>query len=356
MTATYRVKFADALTDTLRDELSLTTVSLELRLGAAGAMSGGIPIAKGDKKTGRRIAALHASGACAVYVYRDGDPWWGGDYWGKTLASDDTGLPTVDISAATFESYLDRVQLGTDLPAILAADQLDIARSFIDHMQADPNADLLLTYDTVMSGVIRDRVMYQAASRPSYLKMLSDMAGLDNGFEFSIQVLADPTTGARMRRLRLGYPTLSSGVTHRLSKPGAILSYSWPEDGTRAATYLMATGSGVNSSVHTNATALAAGYPRLDATTSYSSITDPSVLETHATADLALAAPPVVVPAVRVRLDATDLTPQSLGDSVRLSIRDELFPDGVNATYRLVGMTIAVPERGAPETCDLILN
>lgn len=356
MTA-YRIKFADLLTDANRDEFPLTGVSLETRIGAAGAMSGQIPIARGDKTTGARIAAIRASGASAVYVYRNGVPWWGGALWTKTLASDDHGRPSVAINAATFESYLDRVQLGTDLPALTSTDQLAIARSFIDHMQADSHANILLAYDgSLLSGVLRDRVLYLAASRPSYLKMLSDLATLDQGFEYVIQVLTDPTTGVRTRKLRLGYPTLSSGATHRISKPGAILSYSWPEDGTRAATYLMATGSSAQSTVHTNATALAAGYPRLDATTSYGTITDVPTLEAHATADLALAAPPVVVPAIRVRLDATDLTPQSLGDTVHISIQDELFPTGITANYRLVGMTIAPPERGKPETCDLILN
>jgi hypothetical protein len=352
----YRIKFADLLTDVTRDEFAMTGVSAETRLGAAGAFTGQIPIAEGDNVTGARIAAIRASGASAVYLYRNGVPWWGGVLWGKTLTCDPDGKPSVAISAATFESYLDRVQLATDLPALTGVDQLAIARSFIDHMQADPYADLNIAYDVAASGVTRDRTAYLAASRPSYLKMLSDLAGLDSGFEFTIAVLTDPTTGARRRMLRLGYPMLSNGVTHRISKPGAILSYSWPEDGTRAATSLMATGSSARSTVHTNTAALAAGYPRLDATPSYGSIVDPAVLETHATADLALAAPPFVVPAVRVRLDATDLTAQSLGDSVRISIKDQLFPGGITATYRIVGMTLSPSERGRPETCDLILN
>lgn len=355
MTA-WRVRFADLLTDRLRDEFALTSVNLESRLGAAGAMTAQIPIARGDTVMGARIAQIRASGASAVYVYRNGVPFWGGVLWGKALASNDQGVPSVALSGATFESYLDRVQLATDLPALNGVDQFAIAASLIDHMQADPNADLNIAYDTVTSGVTRNRVAYAAASRPSYLKMMTDLAALDQGFEFSIQVLTDPTTGSRMKKLRLGYPTLSTGVTHHLAKPGNILSYSWPEDGTRAATSLMSTGSGVNSSVHTNTTAIANGYPRLDLTTSYSSITDASVLDNHATADLALVTPPFIVPAVRVRLDATDLTTQSLGDSVRISIKDENFPSGVAATYRLVGMTIAPPERGKPETCDLILN
>lgn len=357
MTAAYRIKFADALTDANRDEFTLDDVDLEVRLGAAGGMTGRIPIARDDMQTGARIANIRGSGASAVYVTRDGTPFWGGLLWTKTPSSDETGKPSVALSAGSFESYLDHVQLQTDLAALTGADQLDIARSFIDHMQADPSADMGITYDpTAESLVLRDRVQYTAASRVSYLKMLSDLAQLDGGFEFAIQILTDPTTGSRTRMLRLGYPMLSSGYTHRLSKPGAILSYSFPEDGPRAATHLVAQGNGASSSLHVNTAALADGYPRLDATTSYGSITDTAVLNAHAAADLALAAPPVAVPAVRVRLEATDLTAQSLGDSIRITIRDENFPAGIDATYRLVGMTIKPPQRGRPETCDLILN
>jgi len=357
----YRIKFASLLTDGNLDEFPLTGVTAETRLGAAGGLSGQIPIARGDKTFGARIAALKGSGAEAVYVYRNGSPWWSGVLWTPTLACDETGKPAVSISAATIESYLDRVLLGTDLAALTNTDQLAIARSFIDHMQADANANIRLAYDTATSGILRDRVMYQAASRPSYLKMLQDLAALDSGFEFTIQTLTDPTTGARTRKLRFGYPTLTSATVHRLSKPGAILAYSLPKDGTRGATYLMATGSSAQSTVHTDTAALAAGYPRLDATTSYGTITDATVLETHATADLALAKVPVIVPTLRVHLDATDITPSSLGDTVKVNILDELFgpplyPTGFVGTYRLVGMTVSPPERGRPETCDLILN
>jgi len=356
--AKWRVRFTDPFTDAIRDEFTLDNVSVGTQLGTAGTAAAQIPIAKGDTTTGARIAAsIRGSGATAMYAYRGGALWWGGLVWTKTPAVDEQGHPSVAIGAATFEQYWDRVHLDTDLPALLATDQLAIARSLVDHLQADPYANMRITYDPLQtSGVVRDRVAYTAANGPTYLKMLTDLATLDQGFEFNIQCFADPVTGARTRKLVLGYPTLSTGVTHRLSKPGAIIGYSFPEDGSRAATYMRAQGNGIASTVHTNAAALAAGYPRLDASTSYSSITDSSSLETHATADLALAAPPVVVPTLRVRLSDTDLTPQSLGDSVRISIKDSLFPSGMTATYRLVGMTVSPQERGKAETCDLILN
>lgn len=357
MTAAYKIKFTDALTDAPRDEFALTGVSCDVHIGAPGALTANIPVASGDYATGRRINAIRASGATAVYVYRNGIPWWAGLLWTKDKTVDAKGRPAVQIGAGTFESYLARVQLGTDLPAMTGADQMDIARSFLTHMQADAHANMGIIADATLSAIVRDRVMYLAAARPDYLRMLNDLAILDQGFEYLIQVLTDPTTGARTRNLRLGYPTITTAVVHRLSYPGAILSYDLPEDGSRGATYLMATGSGAQSTVHTDTAALAAGYPRLDATTSYSTITDATVLEAHATADLAQARIPFSVPQVVIRPDAApDITPAALGDYVHVAIADELSPTAFTGVFRLVGMNISPLERGKPETCALILN
>lgn len=363
MTASYRVRFADALTDGNADEFALSGVACSTHIGAAGSLSATIPIARGNSALGARINAIKSAGGSAVYVYRNGVPWWPGLLWTKNKTSDANGKPTVQIGCGTFESYLDRVQLGADLAAMTSTDQLAIARSFLTDMQSDPYANMRITPDslTATSGIIRDRVMYKAAARPSYLKMLSDLANLDQGFEFTVQVLVDPTTGARTRQIRLAYPTLATGTVHRIAKPGAILSYSFPEDGGRGATYLMATGSGIVSTIHKDTAQLNAGWPRTDLTTAYGSVTDPAVLEAHATADLALARVPVSVPAIKIRPDASDITPMSIGDTVKVTIKDELFgpplyPVGFTGTYRLVGVSVSPPERGKAETMDLILN
>lgn len=359
MTGTYRIKFADLLTDVVRDEFPVTGVGLETRISAAGQMQGAIPIARGDYAMGRRLNAIKSSGASAVYVTRNGAPWWDGVVWTMDPSKDERGNPARSLNCGTIESYLDRVKLLTDLPAMPGTDQLAIARSFIDHMQTDPYADLNITYDPAqISGIIRDRQLYQAASRPTYLQMLTDSASLDQGFEFLINTITDPTTSARTRRLRLGYPTINSTVVHDLYEPGgAILSYTFNQDGSRGGTYLVAQGNACSSTVHIDTAALAAGYPRLDATTSYSDVTDTAVLETHAAADLVRAKVPVLVPQVRIRPDgAPDITPACLGDTIRLHLKDENFPDGAVLSYRLVGMTVNPPERGVPETADLVLN
>jgi hypothetical protein len=355
----YRVKFADTLTDVVRDEFPLTAPAFDVRISGAGELQGTVPIVRGDYSLGRRLQAIKSCGGSAVYVYRDGALWWDGLLWTIDRAKDGQGTPSMSISAGTAESYLDHTKLLTDLPPVLAADQLAIAGSFIDHLQADPYANLRITYDAGQtSGVIRDRVAYQAAARPTYGQMLGDLANLDNGFEYLIRTLTDPTTGARTRRMRLGYPVISSATVHTLTEPGgAILSYSFSQDGSRGATYLTAQGNSASSSAHTDLAALAAGYPRTDLTTNYPNITDTTVLEAHAAADLARARVPVLIPQVKIRLDgAPDITPDALGDYIRLNIVDEHFPDGIALTYRLVGMKVTPEQRGIPESADLVLN
>lgn len=355
--SSYRIKVADALSDATLDEFDLAGVTCSTRISGAGTLTGNIPIAREDRIMGARIAALKTCAGTAIYVYRKGVPWWPGLLWTANSASDATGKPTEQIGGGTFESYLDRVFLGADLAPMAGADQLDIARSFLTDMQGDPYANMRIVPDALASGIPRDRVMYKAAARPSYLKMLADLANLAGGFEFGIQVTADPTTGIRTRQMRLGYPRLDTGTVHRVSKPGAIVSYVLPRDGARSGTYLMATGSGIQSTVHKDQAMLDIGYPRTDLTTSYGQVTDPAVLEAHATADLAQARVPVTVPSIKIRPDAApDITPMSIGDTIKVSIKDERFPNGFTGTYRLVGANLSLPERGKAEMLDLILN
>jgi hypothetical protein len=100
---------------------------------------------------------------------------------------------------------------------------------------------------------------------------------------------------------------------------------------------------------------IAAGWPRLDGTSDYSTVTDLATLDGHARADLARRVRPVAIPSVTVLSTATQ--PQ-LGSYVRLRIsRDDYwYQDGLSARYRVVGLRVAPAERGRPDTTDLYLE
>jgi hypothetical protein len=105
-----------------------------------------------------------------------------------------------------------------------------------------------------------------------------------------------------------------------------------------------------------DATSLLDGFPLLDFTISYSDITDQTVLDELATAQvLALAEPPpivkVIVPAFVQHVFGT----YDIGDDARLIIQDERFPEGFDTVYRIVGINVEPGEDG-PERVTLTLT
>jgi len=361
----YRYEVANLLTDKTFDELPLGAGTFDTRILNPGSFQLGSPLGVASAKLGRRLQQV-AAGATALYVYRNDVCWWGGPLWVVTAAGDSSGNATWTCSGSTFDSYLARVNWQAD-GTIASADTLAQARAILAAMQADPNANIGLVADTATSGVTGAAVTYLASSNSSYGKALTDLATQSPGFDYACSVTADPSTGVRTRRLRLGYPQLGSAAVHRLTRPGNILSYSLPSDATRGGTEWRAFGATANSnqagqsqpltsSVHVAAAALAAGWPRLDAGNSYQSVTDLPTLEAYAAADAAVGTTPVIVPAVDVRLDHTDITPDALGDDVTLTITDQLFPDGYTQTSRIVGIQVHTPDRSTAEYATLILN
>ena len=98
---------------------------------------------------------------------------------------------------------------------------------------------------------------------------------------------------------------------------------------------------------------IAAGWPRLDGSSDYSTIDNLATLNAHATADKAGALRPVTIPSVRI-LASAGLP--ILGSYVRLRIKDTYYYDGLTARYRVVGLKVQPPERGQAETADLYLE
>jgi hypothetical protein len=100
---------------------------------------------------------------------------------------------------------------------------------------------------------------------------------------------------------------------------------------------------------------VAAGWPRLDGTSDYTTVERQGTLDAHARADWTAARTPVEIPEVEVLLGG-NVTPALLGATVRVRIRDLWHPTTLDARYRVVGMSISPPERGRPETAKLFLE
>ncbi|MFD7132366.1 hypothetical protein [Streptomyces sp. NPDC059894] len=372
-TTPYRAIFCDLLTDRTIDILPLRDVTVDDYIGKAGSLSGTIPVP--DAEMAARVRRIE-EGRTSVYLQRGDDLWWGGIIWTSTLQSDDRGVLTLGIQAATFESYAGRRRIRATTDAYDAAYELkfanryqfDIVRGLWTDLQtALPGGGIGITYGTEYSGVKRT-VTYRDGDETVYLEAIDALAALENGFEHHIAVYRDPATGARVRRLRLGSPRIEIGSSDLvMDRPGTILSYSFPRDATRGGTTARARGASVNTNQAeesrplTSKAAVAtdliekAGYPRIDLSSDHNDITDPDTLNALAGAELDAGTGAVVIPEITVRLD--DLVPPALlGRTVRIRITDEWWTEGLDARYRIIGVKVSPAQRGRPDTAELYLE
>ncbi|MEU9384899.1 hypothetical protein AB0D38_29790 [Streptomyces sp. NPDC048279] len=369
----YRAIFCDLLTDRTIDILPLRDVTVDDYIGKAGSLSGTVPVPNAE--VAARVRRIE-EGRTSVYLQRGTDLWWGGIIWTSTLQSDDQGILTLGIQAATFESYAGRRVIRADTPAydplfklpFTDADQLDVARGLWDHMQTQlDGGNILVTSGTETSPVPRT-ITYRDGDETSYQDALDALAALENGFEYHVSVYTDPATGTRVRRLVLGCPRIQTGSTPLvLDRPGSILSYSFPRDATRGGTTARARGASVNDDQSAESRPLAstvavadrligaAGYPRIDLTSDHNDVSDPATLNALARTELTAATGAVVVPEISIRLD--DLVPTALlGRTARIRITDEWFTEGLDAGYRIIGVKVSPAQRGRPDTAELYLE
>lgn len=355
----YRAVFTDLRTGQDIDVLPLVDVEYDDYIGKPGSLSATLPVP--HARLARRTREL-VEGRTAVYLERGGEICWGGIVWTLTPATDDRGITTVALQAATFDSYAGRRYIRDDL-SYTAVDALEIVRGLWAWMQASPGGDIGMEYDPLLSGVLRT-VSYRDGDETPVDEAIGQLAGMDPGFEYRVAVYRDPATGRRVKRLQLGAPRISVGSEPvLLDLPGDVLAYSFPRDATRGGTTARARGGTpeggearpVLSDEQVAGDLIAAGFPRLDSSSDHSTVTDKAALNAFATAELAALRGTVVIPEIRIRLDDRT-TPALLGSTVRLRIRDVWFHDGLDARYRVVGIKVAPPQRGRPETADLYLE
>lgn len=362
-TSTYRVLVCDLRSDELLDVLPLQEVTVEDFIGKAGSLQGKVPIP--NRQMADRVRPVLIPARSALWVERDREIWWGGVLWSVDPQSDERGNITVDVQAGTFDTYLDHRELRTTHQA-KNRDQLDIARDLVDYAQQQTGGDIGITYDTELSGIKRSRT-FSASDQPKIRELLDKLGKAEKGFEWRIRCYRDAQSGARVKQLDLGHPLIDrAGDDVVLTHPGRLLTYAFPADGTTVANVWQARGASNNR----NQTAgskpllseplvaeedLADGWPRLDGSADHSSVDDPNVLAEHARAEAALARRPQVIPEITVHLDP-QISPDLIGRYVRLRIRDDWFPDGLDVRHRVVGISVTPPERGKAESAKLTLE
>ncbi|MFF4454982.1 hypothetical protein [Streptomyces goshikiensis] len=347
------------------DVLPISDVSLDDYIGKIGSASATIPVP--NRAVAARARAAVEPGRTAVWIERGSEIWWGGVLWTANLTSNARGFLGLQVQAGGWASYLDHRAILHTQQAV-QVDQYDIVRGLIDYSASLPGGDIGIEADAEqLSGVLRDRV-FRRYDVPRIREVIDQLAASEDGFEWRIMSYREPTSGRRVKRLQLGAPVIRTGASEVvLDHPGPVLSYGWPIDATVQANAWQSRGASDNK----NQTAeslplmsellvadeqLVAGWPRLDGTSDYSTVTEQPTLDAHARADLAAALRPQTIPEVTVALDRTPLSPALLGATVRVRIRDDWWTEGLDHRYRVVGLAISPPLRGRPETAKLFLE
>lgn len=358
----YRVLLCDLRTDQLLDALPVQGVSVDDYIGKTGRFTGTVPIP--NRHIAERARRAILPGRTGVWVERGRDLWWGGVLWTLQLASDSRGFLGAQIQAGGWESYLYR-RLLYDTQTAEQVDQFDIARGLVDYAQRATGGDIGITYDTDVSGIARDRTFLRY-DLPTIGDLLDDLAAAENGFEWRIGSFRD-TDGRRIKRLQLGHPTIRGGASDIiLDHPGPVLSYTWPVDATVKANAWQSRGASINtnqaadsfpltSPVLVAEDDLAAGWPRLDGSSDYTTVERQDTLDSHARADWTAVRDPVTIPEITVLLGGS-ITPALVGSTIRIRVRDLWHPTALDARYRVVGISVSPPERGRPETAQLYLE
>jgi hypothetical protein len=375
--AKYTYRFADLLTDRDICELELTGVSFDRRIIQPGTFQGNVAVT--DSLTASAVRNIVPE-KTICHVYRGEELWGSYIIWQKTIDTAERGSVTVGFQGSTLESWLYRRIVPADV-TYTHVDQIDIAKLLIASAQVGnapfaSSADLGIVTLAGNSGVIRDRT-YLLSDAASVGQRLEELADVDNGFEYMIDVYVDPNSGERVRLWRWGYPELGqTEVAWSFEQPGNITHLKITEDGTDSGTAFWARGDSIGDDATEAQQALmtptpvlateflAQGFPHIDVVADYSSVTDLTTLTAYATWWAQNKGGVVKIPEIEVRPTNEDfqiISPSRLGDYANISIVNIYYPLNSDGTpsysghYRIVGIEVNPNERGTQETMKLVI-
>lgn len=291
----------------------------------------------------------------AIYIERDGVLVWGGPVW----FTDGKDPLTKEIQGAEWWSlFAGRLITSTKTYVAGVDDQLAIARDLVTYAQSKPGGALGITVGAETSGVTRDRTYNYYEDKP-VAEAVAQLAALQNGFDFSIDVAYSPA-GDFLRNFHLWYPRRGriAGDTGHVWELGRnIVSLSWPTDATKAANAAYGIGAGEGDSM-LRSTAVrsdmwAAGYPLIETSVSLKDVSEQDTLDSHTRAEADRKAQPVSLPPIIVRGDIDPVIGAYMpGDEARIRIEpntDGRFPNGLDTYRRIVTYEVTVDDNGAGE-------
>ncbi|MEU7861210.1 hypothetical protein [Nonomuraea sp. NPDC049141] len=378
--AVWRYEFFRLLDRTFLGSLALPDAVFDARLLQPGQLTATIPIP--NRREADRVAEIipreavndpdsypldRGPGVIVCQILREGEPQ--AEYWinGTKLTRSRRGGVGIALRGVTLDGYLNAVEIEDDLN--YAGDQIDIARSLLTHLMAQPNSNISLDLQAGSSGVSRELAILESEGR-KYGQVLLDLAQASGGFETQIRL--ERVDGALVRRWVWGMPLgQADPVLHTWAdgrNNGDILEYTEEADAARGATRWRARGNSISadasvpsvpllSTAHEATAHLAAGWPRTSRTLSYNTQTDLPTLEEYAAYWAARAGGALRVDMATVTFGKiVTFSPNSLGDVGRFYLHNA-WHQGVWRRRRIIGIGITpISKQTGKEEARLVLE
>lgn len=355
----YSYVITDLRNNSIISELPFTGVTYEKNLSKSGTAD--LTLIINDETIKLNPNAFTFPGRVGVYIYRNDQVMWGGIIFKRQYDSSNRSLR---VTAKSFEEYFYHIIQRKNIN-VTNTEQLTIARRIVTENNA--HKDTLITVDNdTTTGVLRERNMYSYEFK-TVGEELERLSSLLNGFDWNVEVLADPVSKALTRNLSFYYPTKGKSQTNTdllFEFPGAIREFTLSDDAENGANILYGIGAGegdeqLSYSKTDTSQVTTSKYPRLESTVSYKSVSEASTLKSHVESDLKTMLTPVTVIEVTLRGDGEgehEVGTYDVGDWARFRIEDPFLTEPIDQFHRITGFKVSVEDSSGLETVTLVLG
>lgn len=343
-------------------ELMLANVKAQIRLTSAGSFSAELPVTQySDPVIIANLLQITTPGKYSVVVDLDGQIV--GEFAIWTRERDISGN-TVNLSGLELVSLLDHRMMWDW--AWTGVEQLDIAKFLAQEgfTSALGYVTAAMTFPPYTpSGVPRDRNTYKKLDG-SIGQRLRELSQVDNGFDYYVHnAWAQTSQLVVQRSFTMAYPRAGVDQAFTFELAGNLATGKLTEDASSLASRAFALGATTNNvpliGERDDLTLVNQGYPLLDRSGSWTSVTAQSTINDYAQALLVGSQTggtnqPLVA---TVFADVDPMFGQyGLGDRVQVVIHPvATFPNGYSSTVRIVGWDLA-PDVTTPPTINLVLT
>lgn len=349
-------------------ELPFTNVNYTSQLNSIGTFQGEV-LLSGINSTNLNVYDGTIPGKTILWVlYQDPINYttraaWSGIIWQREYDSESQRL---SITAQEMISLYQKRRISTN-KTYTAQNPCAIALDLMQYAEGKtPHGNTGLTYASVPSSLVSTTKTYNGYEYKSVYQAVKDLS--NNYFDFAIKPYN--SGGTLNNQFEMGIPlgtqySASSSTATVLQFPGNVLSYRFPEDGSSAANRLFGLGYGANGNkliaTASDPSKLTSGnWPLLEDSANYIDIADIDLLKDVTLGQLnATSYPPTTVEieiAPYVDPYYEPLTSYQIGDTVRVDIKDDYFPAGLNGLIlRIVGISVNPGEDG-PSIVTLTLT